>query len=398
MTINARCECGWHEVVSDDLLGKEILCEECGAMVLVKRRKKARKRKPAAIEEELEELIDSTQSAASNPAMLRVSYFRYVMAYPKWPVIFSVFLAGSIALSATVSWWFGILVAFFAWALHMHRQRVKSSFIAGCVNPAQVLSLTPPLVGVFTDLRKGPGEWPVIKVMPQPLHKTTSGLPVEGQRLPTVASYQSMFDELEHWDDFHPRLPDVASSDAEGLDRILASIPEDEWQEMEAGLAQIPKSPKPGLYRIYSRRALTADRKTDRRVVAKIVSAYLDGLSSDYCFTPDDGLTLEKVSECRSGYAKSVKQPEMLAIVEGKGSDASTGMLLTPDGFHFHFRKFGKGRHKWSEVIGAFCDEQTFEVYLTDDRRLRIPRNQFMSGVLARLESTINEIAESTIQ
>ena len=42
--------------------------------------------------------------------------------------------------------------AFFAWCIYMHRGRVKSQFIGGCINPGQVLSIRPPRVAVFTDL------------------------------------------------------------------------------------------------------------------------------------------------------------------------------------------------------------------------------------------------------
>ena len=96
-----------------------------------------------------------------------------------------------------------LLFGFFCW---FYWKRIQGQFEHGCANPAQVLSLDPPLIAALTDLTKGGYPTPVIKVLKQPLGKH-AGPPLKvGQIIPTVAFYEDRFDQGPHWSTFDPKL------------------------------------------------------------------------------------------------------------------------------------------------------------------------------------------------
>jgi hypothetical protein len=51
-----------------------------------------------------------------------------------------------------------------------------------------------------------------------------------------------------HWADFNPTAARCASTDDQSLANLLARIPEEEWKQLESGLAKLPKPAKPKLY------------------------------------------------------------------------------------------------------------------------------------------------------
>lgn len=192
---------------------------------------------------------------ATNPANLCVNYPHYLRCYPRdvWLIaLFLVFVPILIGLAIyyqsvaplficlgfLVLW--GGFIAFF-WS------EVRDHFRHGNVNPAVVVSDDPYLVAVYTDMTMGAGSWPAIKVLRQPLERMTGGPPTLGQRLATAAMYTG-HPLLGHWSDFDPRVVNCATCNTDDIQRVLASIPPDEWDALDAGLRTIVYPKRPGLY------------------------------------------------------------------------------------------------------------------------------------------------------
>jgi hypothetical protein len=191
-------------------------------------------------------------TVASNPGALQVDYVKYFRSYPLWPTVLAVSIpiCAVIGLLASDAKGWGFLIA--AVALNaFYWFRVTTSFRHGCVNPAVVVSTSPYLVAVSTDMdSSGQQPWWVVKILRQPLETMTGGPPPLGTRLATVALYEGDVKD-GHWNNFHPKVVNCATTNERSIQRIFASIPQEEWQALEAGLKQVPSPDKPGLYRVY---------------------------------------------------------------------------------------------------------------------------------------------------
>lgn len=123
----------------------------------------------------------------------------------------------------------------------------------GNVNSAVVVSVNPYLIAVSADMGRRTGDsWPVIKILPQPLHRTRGLRPQIGDRLPTVALYDGT--EIgPHWRDFSPTavacLTDNVVVIQEALRRLeVNEFGPDHWEQLEQNLAWVPTPYKSGLY------------------------------------------------------------------------------------------------------------------------------------------------------
>jgi len=268
VAINVRCTCGATYRVKDELEGKLMRCKSCDAKVrIVEARPVSRSEEARAeilpepslqtpaekkkLQRELRRSQESTNTAASNPGMFRVSLLHYSRAYPKWPVIWTGGLVVSLML-CIASLWFIILAAFFAFATWFYFNAVKSQFVAGCVNPGIIVSVKPPLVAVYTDLTKGGSQFPVVKIQQHPIHRMCTGAPEKGQKVTTVAFYEAMEEELEHWTDFRPRLTACATGDRRIVQKQMKTIEAEDWAHLKSAISQVPKPLSPGLYRYLS--------------------------------------------------------------------------------------------------------------------------------------------------
>jgi len=188
-------------------------------------------------------LVDD-RAIASNPGGVSVRYLRYAQHFPFWPICFAGGFAAATAWGAVRPglWWLPVLLLVINVLFCM---RVKLRFKFGCVNPSRVISVAPFTLAVFTDLSTGAGEYPVIKVLRHPWPRGTHCK--LGDNCATVAMYTGSTD-AEHWEDFAPIMVECATEDRLEIQRVNASIPEEEWAGLELCLKTIPLPLKPGLY------------------------------------------------------------------------------------------------------------------------------------------------------
>jgi hypothetical protein len=93
------------------------------------------------------------------------------------------------------------------------------------------------------------GEYPVIKILNQPLDKMTGGPPKPGKPLAAVALYEGNLGS-DHWSNFSPVVVNCVSTNAAAIERVRQSIEDEEWLALKKGLAQVPRPLRPGLYRV----------------------------------------------------------------------------------------------------------------------------------------------------
>jgi len=194
--------------------------------------------------------LDDT-SIASNPGNLDVNLVRCFCHYPKWPMIWFLSLVLFVALACLFHWTCWIVSLLLLAINWFYWQRVRDHFRKGCANPAVIVSLEPMLIAVSTDLTKGIGEYPVVKIIKKYLPTACGQVPLVGARLPAVALYQPSPDEdLPHWADFDPRPIDCATGDVDAMQAVMSTFTEDDWNELTLWLEQVPRPFRCGLYHV----------------------------------------------------------------------------------------------------------------------------------------------------
>ena len=228
-------------------------------------------------------LNDSAQ--ASNPGQLAINYLRWFISFPQVPLglLKKVTISSIIAATATwISWYILddiwadpndgpagrsiVMVLVFLniiiWVvtgkffsdivrLLIH---IREHFRYGCVNPAIVVSQTPPLIAVATDLRVRDKPYPVVKILTQPLHQIRGGTPPIGTRLATVALYCDGGNPW-HWVDFEPIVVNCVTDRQSDIDNVFRSIAQEDWTDLELGLQKVRNRYQPGLYFVEGKEA-----------------------------------------------------------------------------------------------------------------------------------------------
>ena len=129
-------------------------------------------------------------------------------------------------------------------------REAKQKFYMGDVCPGVVISEQEKLVAVFTDLAAaGRVPLPAIKILKQPLQRMTTEAAHDGMRVAATALYHGDARQPA-WQNFSPEVINCVVHDPDEIARVLASITEEEWQALDACLAQVPVG-KPGLYRMW---------------------------------------------------------------------------------------------------------------------------------------------------
>lgn len=188
-------------------------------------------------------------TVAGNPGGVRISLVRLIWRNPFEHVfLFSVVL-GSAALAVCVHWGFWVLTALAVVFTGLYWRAMRHHFMRGDANPGVVIETEPILIAVRTDLSKGFGTYPVIKVIEEkPSGRWPTPLRV-GQVVATVAMYTYSDDTYAHWADFDPLPAGPVAADPDDTKRVMRSFSDRSIEQVREGLAQLgPRGP--GLYRV----------------------------------------------------------------------------------------------------------------------------------------------------
>jgi hypothetical protein len=199
------------------------------------------------------------ESTASNPGRTKVDLVQYFFCYPGTPLFILVFfLTGLVSAIATGIWWMVPLATGVGCVKGARQFRpilnIINRFRRGNVNPAVVMEksgLFTWKVAVFADLdTTGTGDAkPAIYVGNFPLARMAGGPPSPGMRLVAPSSYYGRPGERA-WSYFLPMVANCCVRNPLTLNRLVASVPAEEWDWLESSLPLIP-SQKPGIYPLW---------------------------------------------------------------------------------------------------------------------------------------------------
>ncbi len=345
------------------------------------------------MEHQIEQHQRLTQSAASNPGRLRINVLKHWMSFPLWPTLWLGLLLLS-TVAVLLHWALFLLAVPFGGLLGLYWWIQKAKFISGCTNPAMVVSVSPPLVAVLTDLSMGQTgrKWFYVKLLEQPLDSMTGDGPNVGQRLASVATYHQG-DNSEHWTNFWPVVVNCVTWSVGDIARVFATITSADWQQLDTGLRQIPRPFSPGLFKVELE--LPAHKQPlPPPELARRMADYLTHGDDNRCWLAPPGIPPYLLQSAITYMAKGAAPGEPLAMILAKGDKlSSTGLLLTSVGVYFHFSGGLQGGFRWPELAGAGNAADGLEVVLTNGTRFRWGRE--LGKFSDPLEALLDGIAKA---
>lgn len=333
---------------------------------------------------------------ASHPARLRISYLRYILAFPTG------FLVTHGALLVALASW--LIMGFFSVALvlpasfacFIYWRMLTGKFSEGCVTPGIVLSLDPPRVAASTDLRLADRACHVIKVFEQPLHRKTGTPAAPGMRVATVANYRGMHEDCCHWFTFLPTVAEIVSANAWENERLLASLAAEDWNVLATGLKQLPKAVEPGTWRVFpfSRRRPAATFDDHR-----LSDAVLRHVKPAKCPNAWPGIRAippEQRAVIQRAFPGQVNLNSILAAWIRGGVSDPQGLVLLVLRQGLGVRRPGKkpAFFDWDQIRGAFMGSDETQIVLVNGDRISFDNRGLVFATLAAFENLINEIVQ----
>jgi hypothetical protein len=423
MAIEFSCRCGSRFRVEEAMAGKRARCKTCGQYVIIPAVSSASSvRQPETvasstpshstlpepppvispalpsssdpwIDRQIEQHERLTQSRASNPGRLRISHVKHWLSFPMWPTLWSGLLLVTL-FAGLLHWAFFLAAVPFAGLLWLYWWIQRAKFISGSTNPAMVVSVSPPLVAVLTDLSVGETEtkWFYVKVLQQPLDSMSGEAPRVGQRLAAVATYRQG-DNPEHWADFWPVVVNCVTWNVGDIAGVFGTITNSDWQQLDTGIGQIPRPFSPGLYKV-ELELPTRQQPLPATELARRMADYLKHAEDNRCWLSPPGIPPYLLQSAISYMAKGAAAGEPLALILANGDKlASTGLLATTTGVYFHLADGSQGGFRWSELAGAGNAAEGLEAVLANGTRFRWGREfgKFSNS----LEAVLDGIAKT---
>jgi hypothetical protein len=182
---------------------------------------------------------------ASNPGNIDFNNLVWLRYYFKIPFLIFLSLIASLLLMLMYSYYFSIMLLVTIVIHEFYWIRQKEHFTADS-NGGVIISTSPALAAVSTNLGKYGGDYPVIKIIEFKVKRPIS----VGEKIATVAIYSGVDDEIEYWDDFYPLPVEYATKNQQDIKAALNSYPEKQWQTIKEGVAELKLPYKIGLYKV----------------------------------------------------------------------------------------------------------------------------------------------------
>jgi hypothetical protein len=190
-------------------------------------------------------------SQAGNPTNYSVNKLQWIKFHPVWSLTWLFCLL----ISCFVTYKFGgyniihtILFLFANWFYWWIQERNMK----GCdFNHGRVIAVNPTLMAVPTNMSKGGGNFPIIRIIGTKLKKI-EGKPLEvGDKIATMAGYDAhSTGEFPFWADFQPEPVYLGYTNVAVLTERLKKVSQEEWNYLDSEINKISKPYQEGIYRV----------------------------------------------------------------------------------------------------------------------------------------------------
>lgn len=173
---------------------------------------------------------------------------QWLRCYPKWPVIWLSSFVVSLLLTGYHSTFWLVLTIPLLVMNWLYWVRVREHFASGDTCPAVVISVSPFVLAVGTDMTTGGDPQPAVKVLKVPSAALSKEQRQIGARVATVALYYGE-PGANAWKDFDPRPIGAVSTDIRAICKVCHRIPEELWSDFFHWKSLVPKL-RLGLHRV----------------------------------------------------------------------------------------------------------------------------------------------------
>ncbi len=193
-------------------------------------------------------MTNSRYGQGSNPPRITFEPLRFLQRQPGMVVGSGLALIVIAFLAIRAHW--AVIFAAILPPLYVWRSLAyfRLAYMDGDANPSAVISLNPLLVAVYLDLTKGQGHFPAIYIMRGGPACDAGQGPVLGMRVATTTSYGQHEADLPYFEYVETVYLDDGCSNPAELIRVIKSIPAQQWQALQHGVASLPAPLKPGLH------------------------------------------------------------------------------------------------------------------------------------------------------
>lgn len=199
-------------------------------------------------------------SIASNPGNVKLDKWVWFRHNKVVVGLLILSLVGSILATSFIDGIYSLMVVSLIVINLYYWINKEEHFLVGDSNGGIVVGIHPTLIAVNTNLTKGYGDFPVIKIIKcMPLKNLSIG-----DRIPTVALYTASSNEsLLHWIDFNPIPLAYATNDVKVINLAMQSYPNEQWEQLEKYLLELEKPYKPGLYQVDTEQSSWNEQQND---------------------------------------------------------------------------------------------------------------------------------------
>ena len=389
MPIQFSCTCGKNYQVSETLAGKTFSCKRCEGRVTIPTTPAA-----ATFNQARRAPEQTGQFLASNPGLLSPNYFKVLTTFPGSAAIVFGFLLISFG-GLFVHWLFWLPFLLMLGIVVWYFRSIKFHYTEGCITPARILSVDPPLVAVYSDLSISGKSCHAVRLLRQPLHKLPPHAAKPGP-ISSISLYFGLHRELgDHWCDILPVITNLATNNIQEINRVYSSIGQEEWQWLDWGLKQIPISQSPTQeelrpYRIFDP---TFQPKISVQSIPQLNSLakkYFSNNECKGCYTQAD-LEQEVFEKFQTNFGSPITFNQIVYFV-GNNYDGN-GVIIVPTGLLAYSKKSGPFMLKWNQIKGTYATLEHFEFVLIDGRRVLMPCDCFQRvATQMQLEKFINRV------
>jgi len=190
---------------------------------------------------------------ASNPTGITFDQNQWYRFHKKGSLIITGCMLIALFLSFKFSYYFLFLFGFIVIVNKIYWWFIGRRFLHGDYNVGKIVSTSPMLLAVPTNLSKGHTKsFPVIKIIEIKFDKLGDHILMIGDKLGTAGLYShSKDDSTPFWEGFSPEPVYYANSDYQSqAERANNSVSAEKWAELENNLKQLPQPFQVGIYKI----------------------------------------------------------------------------------------------------------------------------------------------------
>ncbi len=186
------------------------------------------------------------QARATNQAAVKISILKYLYTRSQYTGLLIFIISFLIFLGHAVLWvfYFYAFRIFYTHLLTLFRDR--NLFMTGDLNPGIVIHTYPTRIAVLSNLSRGRGNYPVIKIkkveLPLKYRKP-------GTRIPVACGFNNLNDQ-PYWDYLDPLPIPSSVTNSKIVEEKIKHISSYDWIKLQKELKNLPAAKIPGYYPI----------------------------------------------------------------------------------------------------------------------------------------------------